>query len=455
MISFLEVIDRAFTGPICSEKDFNLNDVTRMVREVVREYGIKYDPDIPIPSDDSLADDVFRAAVKFYTEVGTYCPDTERVMRFDEDEIKKALRDAHDGATLGEGKDAKRLVARKPESKEPPWCSVGACGAPVSTEEIFTSIVRGYGSIPRADSLTSPGLTTVNGMKIVSGSPIEIYGAIRTVVLAREALRRAGRPGFPIVNGLATAITDAATIAGSHFGMRPSDGWEIGSIAEMKLDFDRLNKVAYLTSMGGNILGENGPILGGYCGGPEGTAVVTAAYALQDIIVHRGICQHPFPIHYKYGCSTGGNLLWTLSVASQAISRNTHFPLLNCCYTAAGPMTEMCFYETAAWVTTSVVSGASVEVEGSAKATHIDHLSPMEPRFGVDVAHAVVGMRREDANELVKSLLSKYEDRIDDPPLGKRFQECFNIETGRPSVEHSRLYSRMREEMEDYGLTFE
>ncbi|NIM45258.1 MAG: monomethylamine:corrinoid methyltransferase [Nitrososphaeria archaeon] len=455
MISFLEVIDRAFTGPLCSEKDFNLNNVTRMVREVVKEYGIRYDPATPLPSDNSLADDVFNAAMKFYSETGTYCPDTQRIIRFDEDEIKEALRDAPNGTILGEEKDAKKLVARKPESKEPPFCSVGACGAPISTEEIFTSIVQGYGSIPRADSLTSPGLTTVNGMKIVSGSPLEVYGAIRTVVLAREALRRVGRPGLPIVNGLATAITDAATIAGSHFGMRSSDGWEIGSIAEMKLDFDRLNKVAYLTSMGGNILGENGPVLGGYCGGPEGTAVVTTAYTLQDILVHRSICQHSFPIHHKYGCTTAGNLLWTLSVASQAVSRNTHFPLLNCCYTAAGPMTEMCFYETAAWVIASVVSGASVEVEGSAKATHIDHLSPLEPRFGVDVAHAIVGMKREAANDLVKRLLSKYEDKIDDPPLGKKFQECFNIVTGRPSGEHSSLYSRMRREMEDYGLMFD
>ena len=131
MISFLEVIERAFTGPLCSEKDFNLNNVTRMVREVVKEYGIRYDPAVPVPSDNSLADDVFKAAVKFYSETGTYCPDTQRIMRFDEDEIKEALRDAPNGVILGEKKDARRLVARKPESKEAPFCSVGACGAPI------------------------------------------------------------------------------------------------------------------------------------------------------------------------------------------------------------------------------------------------------------------------------------------------------------------------------------
>ena len=45
----------------------------------------------------------------------------------------------------------------------------------------------------------------------------------------------------------------------------------------MKINYDSLNQVAYLSSWGANIGQEAGPILGGYAGGAEGAAVVTLA----------------------------------------------------------------------------------------------------------------------------------------------------------------------------------
>jgi len=50
--------------------------------------------------------------------------------------------------------------------------------------------------------------------------------------------------------------------------------------------------------------------------------------------------------------------------------------------------------------------------------------------------------------------LSKYEDKIKAPPLGKKYQECYNVETGKPSEEYLRLYSKIKRELEDLGLEF-
>jgi len=228
----------------------------------------------------------------------------------------------------------------------------------------------------------------------------------------------------------------------------------IGPMAEMKVAFKRLNEVAYVRSRGGGIIVDTAPVLGGYGGGPAGIAVLTAAYHFLAILVMRGSCQLSLPMHFNYACNTGGDLLWTISVSSQAISRNSHFPLLVLPYTAAGPMTEMCLYEIATSVMASVASGASIEFGGVAKATKVDHLTPMEPKFASEVAHATVGMSRTECNEIVNKLLPRYEDKLADPPGGKRFQDCFDPDSIEPRQEYVDLYGKIKEELASYGLRF-
>jgi methylamine--corrinoid protein Co-methyltransferase len=454
MINFDAVVYRSMHGPIMSSDDFDKKTFIPSMQNILREFNIQYDGKDPLPLDDDLADRVFEAGLKFYQTVGTYCVDSERVIRFSEQEIRDALKHAPSSVELGANTDRRRLVARKPEDSTPPWCSVGAGGAGVSNEQLLESIVTAYAKIPLANSITTPSLITLDGKTIVAETPLEVEGAIRTVRLCREALRRAGRPGLPMVNGLATAVSGRATIAGSHFGFRSCDGWEIASIAELKTNFDLLSKMVYIRSVGGNILAEAGPVMGGLAGGPAGTAVLNVAYHLEGILVKQACLHHPFPIHVHYGCNTGLDLLWIQSISTQALTRNSHFPMLNLGYTAAGPMTKMVLYETAAWVIASVVCGGNIEAEGVASATHVDHLTPLEPHWGSEVAVASLQLDRRSANELLKKLLKKYEEKLSDPPIGKRYQDCYNVDTGTPSPEYEELYQEVKGELEAWGLKF-
>jgi len=455
MISFYEILDRAMSGKHCSEIDFEMEVLVPKIQEVVSKYRIKYDPDTPVPSDDDLADRVFQAGFELYRDVGTYCPDTERIIGFSEEELEEALAEAPSAPVFGEGKEAKALVPRKPESDIPPWCFIGAGGAGSSNEELYASIMEAYANyLPLADSITAPTIVSINGRTVRTGSPLEVMAAIRATVLAREALRRGGRPGLPIMNCIASAGSDTAKIAGSQFGLRPSDGWLIGATAELKLEFQRFNEIAFVAALGGHVIAETAPILGGYCGGPEGVAVANVAYHLSCIIAMRGSSQLTFPIHFKYGCTTTRDVTWAVSVSSQAISRNSQFPFFILSYTAAGPMTEMCFYEIGAAITTSVVSGASIEFGGVAKATHVDHFTPMEPRLASEVAHAVVGMTRKEANEIVKALLQKYEGSLDKAPVGKKYRECWDTHRKTPNEEYVTLYKRIKSEFGEMGIRF-
>ncbi len=454
MISFYEVIDRAMSGKHSSEMEFDMEVLVPKVQEVVSKYGIKYDPENPIPWDDDLADRVFQAGFELFRDVGMYCPDTERIFQFTEEELQEALVEAPSAPVYGEGKEAKAMVARKPEGDAPPYCFLGAGGAAVSNEDLYASIMEAYASfMPLANSITAPTIASINGRTVRTGSPLEVMAAIRSVVLGREALRRGGRPGLPIMNCIASAGSDTAKIAGSQFGLRPSDGWVIGATAELKLEYQRFNEIAFVTTLGGHICSETAPILGGYCGGPEGVAVSNVAYHLGAIIAMRGDTHLTFPIHFKYGCTTTKDVTWSVSVSTQAISRNSHFPLITLSYAAAGPMTEMVFYEIATAITTSVVSGTSCfEFGGVAKATHIDQFTPMEPRFASEVAYAVAGMTRKEANKIVRKLLEKYEGSIDSPPVGKKYAECWDIHRKSPNPEYFDLYKQMKRELSELGI---
>jgi methylamine--corrinoid protein Co-methyltransferase len=454
MLSFMDIVDRAFSGRYISETDFDLEVFVPELQRVIEKYKIVFQPDTPIPWDDELADRVFVAGSEFYQRVGTYCTDTERIIQFSEPEIHEALQTAPCETEFGEGPDRNYLAPRKPESEVPPWCFLGAAGAPVSSEEIFLSLVQAYGSIPLIDSLTSPTLVNIEGRRVRARTPLEILACIRSSRLVREGLQRAGRPGLPVMNSIASASSDAAKIAGSQFGLRPSDGWLIGSAAELKINFEKLNEVAYVTSLGGRICGESGPLLGGYCGGPEGVAVANVAYHLHAILVLRGTCHVTFPLHFKTVSNSSRPMLWAISTSSQAISRNSHLPFFTIPNTASGPVEDMCFWETASIVTALVVSGSSLEALGVYKNATLDLQTPQGPLFAAEMAHAVPGMGRKEANTLVNRLLEHYESRLGDPPRGKTYQESYDVGSGKPLAETEALYTKMRRQVSALGVKF-
>jgi len=455
VISFATVVERALSGPICTERDFELEIFVPNLRKVVEKYGIKYDPQHPVPADDDLADRVWAAGLEFLCETGVFCLDTERRILFTGEEIEGALETGPRGTVFGEGRDAKKMPRRSPEDKTPPWCSVGPTSSPVSSESLYVNLVQAHAENPLGDSITIPCLTTVNGQPIVGGSPLGIEGAIRAVLLTREGMRRAGRPGMPIVNGVTTAAQAQEHIAAHRFGIRNTDALEIGTVHEMKIDFDSLNKIAYSLAAGSLIFAENGVILGGLAGGPAGTAVVTAAYNPVDLLLLRGAVQHPFPTHFDLGVTSARDTIWARSLANQAVTRNSSLPVVNVGYSGAGPMTRMLLYEHSAWVIGSVVSGGSVEVGASARGTALDYTSPMDPLFASEVAHAVAGMSRQEANGIVNALLEKYEDQLRDPPTGQKYQECYDAVSGKPRPEFIELYREVRREMADqFGLQF-
>jgi methylamine--corrinoid protein Co-methyltransferase len=451
---FWKIIKDVENGKVCSEEDFDLKQLAPTLREVLNAHEITRDPGVVVPTDDSLADDVYEAALELCLSVGTCVTDARRRLRHEEDDVKDALNSSPAQLTFGEGPDASVLTTRSIEDERPPFCMFGA-GSPVS-EDIYFDVLRSYAKEPFANTFSGGiGLNTVSGMTIRAKSPSEVHAAILNAILTRQAAIDVGRPGIGIHNVIGSAESTGAIIAANRpdFGIRPTDGFLVASLPELKVDYERLNKVAHLLSTS-NIIGAlYGPIMGGYAG-PEGTAVLTVANAIQDTLMFQAHYHMPFPLHITDLCNTTPELLWVISVVGQAVSRNTHLLMAIAGELASGPCTDMVLYEASSYAIAGTVSGLNLMAVEVAKNKYLDHCSGMEARMAAEAGHATARSRikRADANLLLKEILKRYQDRIKDPSLGKGFRECYDLKTITPSLEYDKIHASVAADMKNLGL---
>jgi methylamine--corrinoid protein Co-methyltransferase len=457
MLGMMDVFDRAVAGPLMSDQDYYLKRYVPALTRVIQKHGIRYNPETPLPSDDGLADAVFEAAVDFFSEVGAYCPDTSRVMEFSKDEILQAAAKAPSESAFGEGPDRGVMRSRRPDEVSEPWYHCGG-GIYTTSEAVFMNQVEGLASIRKANSLSVPSSIRLRGQDARVRSPHEVLATIKTVSMARDACRRAGRPGLPILNGISTATGPISMFAAAHpdFGLRSSDGFLIDSLAECVVDFEALDKVAFFTSIGANIGSTSTPLYGGYNGGAEGNAVVTVVYNLIGILIFRGTYHYNAPLHAKLRVSSTRPLLWVISVANQALHRNAPYPTVNLPYLGGGAGTDCYYYEMAAYHTCAVTSGGNMLSGHPSRAVANDSIVPLDHVLNVEVAEAASKLTRREGGPLVLSCLEQYEKLLKDPPKGLTYQECYDVTTGKlANAEYAGRVDKIREEFRRLGLPVE
>jgi len=456
MIGFWDVYERSEKGSFVKEADFDRR-VGTVAAGLVEKHGIRFDPEQVVPANDDLADRVYQAALELFLELGIYCRDTSRLVRFAREELDWALRHAPVSVTYGQGPDTRVMRHRRVEDPTPPFCLNTPVGCTVG-EERFVAMVQSYAQEPLSDTFSSAFSQTVGGRPIKSGTPQEVEAAIWNVVKLREAARAAGRPLIGIHNLVSNAEKTDATLAAvqEEFGVLPNDGLAVAAIAEMKVDYERLKKVVFLDHRGMNRYGLYGPIMGGYSGGPEATAIVHVAHHFIGLMCFGAQWHDGFPLHLIEGCNTTRNLLWLISVTGQALARNTGLLIGVSPFTAAGPCTEMVVLELAAAAVAATVSGLHLNLAAVARNKLPERSSGMEARIGAEAGHAAArqGLSRKQANETVLRILGEYEEGIHQAPEGKRFDECYDLASVRPTREYLDLYERCKEKLGGFGLDY-
>ena len=455
MPTLWEMLDRAETGQYMAEVNFNLK-LSQEIKRLVKEYDIKFDHDRPVPADGSLPDDVFQAALDLLRVMGVYCENTNRTIKFTEEEIREATKKSDRSVAFGEHNETHAISSRRVEDPNPPSVMGGGAGTMISEGEIYVKNMTSYAKEPLNQMIMANTPATIEGRPIRARSPLEVHATKCEVGWIREAARMAGRPNMAIV-GTASGLSAQAQIgaASSDGGLRKTDGHLISMATDLKTNYETLSKVCHTIEYGGNIVSLYTSMYGGYAGGAEGLAVVCTAAPVAETILHRATTHLIKAMHLNYVNTSCPEALWATSVVAQAHSRNTGMLLSNDAFTSAGPGTEMVLYEIATNTIASTVSGmAFLEGVGTATTANVDHATGLEVRCMAKVGEAAAkaSIKLDDANDLVKKILPKYENKFENPPLGKTFQECYDLRAIEPKPEWIGIYEKAVKDLVNLGI---
>jgi len=449
-----EILRRAETGPLIEEKGFEAQLIRSTVKRLVDEYGIRYDGDVVVPCDDDMADRLFEAGMEFAVEVGMFCKDTSRRIIWSREEYDESIQFCPGEAVIGEGYDAVTLKARVPEDNTPIVVSGGAVGVSVP-DELFIPMMLSYAQEPVIDLLEPASILSVYGMPIKAGSPWEILGGWKEADLSKQVVRMAGRPGMGIAC-VTISSTAAGQISPSCGAFSPSDWHHCSVISEFKTNYELLSKVAHTTRIGGNIEAYLNVIYGGFFGGAEGMAIGLTAGPIILNQNYMGTTLSVSSAHPNLHCGTTAAQIWAQSTAFQALSRNTNLILASMNKPASGPGTKSILYENSALTIANVASGISV-VESSMSASGINHkhASGLDSKICGEVARAALGLERGSANEIVKKLTGLYEPVLEEKPVGKPFDEVYDVNKISPTAEWQGLFDEVKNELIGLGLALD
>lgn len=452
---FVKLLDKAHRGEICTVKEWDSQRVPNAVKGKLKKYELAKTVNLqdPINCDDELVDRFYKAGYEMAYELGIFCQDSERIIKVTEEDLHYGFSRAPKKLILGKDKDQVVMLPRRPEDGVRPLFT-----APlgiVVTEDIWVPLNTGIAMQHEVDILQGGSLNTVFGSPLKGGTPYETVGGRLQYEYHQEALWRAGRPGMP-----ATAPITSPTAFGQLGGFGIPRGFPVDQNvcmilgpAEMKTTYDAFHKVAHALNMGATIMSGASPMIGGYAGPPEGTAIAGVAWGLVQYYVHFADYGGCAMMDIRFNCNTNRDSIWALSTAIQALTRNTDLLIQSVSNQLGGPMTEMLLWESAAIMMTLSVSGASVVIgPRTSGGKWTNHLSPLECRFCGEVLHACSGMTRQKANEIVKQIIPKYENKLREPDNGVTFQEAYDVSTLTPKPEWQAMYDKVKGELIAMGM---
>jgi len=452
--SYLDVLDRAKTGPQVKKSDWDLDHVVIPTKQMVKKYDIRWDKQIVVPNDPDLADRVFQAALELAEETGVYCINTERVIKFTREELQQGLQSAPKSLVMGEGKDSRTLVARGIRDSRPPIVWAGNPGVP-TPEELFLPMVQSWMQEPIVDLVTCGSVTTVDGRPVETGTPSEVFAVRRELRMLREGLRRVGRPGMGLL-AAQSAVSSLGDLAAGHPDyLRPTDSHLVAMFNELIIDLDNMNRAANSVEAGMRNASLATVMVGGLAGDGPGAAVVQAASFMLANLVCRAHYHLLHPIHIRHVATSTRGVMWMQGVVEQAFARNAPCIIVSDIYPKSGAGTKELLYEVAANAIAISLSGGHLEGVGAADGA-VPNTSGLEARWMGEVGHAVTkqGMTLEEGETLIQTLLSRYEHVFSQEGgnPGERFDRVYDVKTLRPTAEWEEKYQLAKAELNQLGL---
>ncbi len=442
-------------GPKTSIKEWDISLFKKM-QELEKEYDIHIpgDPENWINVDNKLADAAWEAAVRFVVDQGCLCIDSERVVKFTEEEVKDAIRSMQGQVIMGEGKDARVWRQHKVEGREPMNIAPGH-HAPF-TEDLADIVVQNFAMIPRLDFLEGFNLPKIDGYELY-GEPLEAYASKRQVAWLREGIRKAGRPGAAIVYyPISTEASSFLSTIDPVAGLRPTDGVLLSVLPDVKVQHDLLTAAIVLQSHGYFGISGSFGIVGGFAGGPGGAIIESLAKTLIAWIVYRDNLYYNGVEHFNHISGMKRAMFpinFARSVVYQATLRNSnaipmHWPI---------PVSELCteshLEELVLRSVEATVNGANLYTPRVSRSRMNGGQSPADVELMIDASDATIrtGVKRSDVYPMFKKIIEKLSTSTT-PEKGKLITECYDLQRHKPSGEYTALINKVRGEFAEAGL---
>lgn len=452
-IGIIDVLDRVFAGPVCEPAEWDKRVVPGKIKEKLTEHGLKGTCDLenPISTDSGLADEFWEAAFELAIDLGILCLDTRRIIKVSEDELKDVLRNLPTDIALGDGRDRVHIKIRGPNDKL--TFSGGPFGICLS-EDLYVPICQSAAQYKEVDMLIPGALETLHGRPVRAGTALEAMATFEELVLAKQACRRAGRPDMPT-----TSVESNATGIGTISALVPWSGftkWDLAIVsapAELKTTNYLLTEAAHLQRTGAPIWMYHHSFIGGVAGPPEGTVLTRIAANILFALVYGAEYFQSSIYDLKYIGTCGREAIWATNVSGRAMARNSNLLFCDTNNPVAGPVTEMMLREIAVSAINNQVDGASWCCGiRSAGGKFKDYTTGLESKFCGELLKAIVGLKPADANDIVKKIIPTYEEYLKRPPIGKPFQECYNVKTLKPTKEWEDVYNKVKKELIDLSV---
>ncbi len=456
MVLINEIATRSINGELIEEKKFDLQRLSKNLNNLKKEYGIHYDPEILVSKEKTFAKNLYDAAVDLLVRQGVYCTDTNRIIKVTHEEIAQSMFVAPSKLTVGRGIDSVDITHRSIGSTKKPTLVGGPCGGPM-TEDMFLNILFSHAKEPGADILHTGCMTSAIGEEIKMNSPSEMVAARLEGLWSTQAAQKANRPGMARLGAMAGVSATSMAFNDFEGGLTPYDLHMYCLANELKVDWSLLNKMMYHLNKGNPICPGQLPVFMGLGGDAAGTAIVNLATAIEGIVIGQGKVAGICPIDMRFSTTTTRELLWIINATLLSLSECTHALGGNYILTAAGGCSDMLCFEAAAEIVGAVASGAAITYAiGPKCGAAINHSSGMDSRISDQLLRASLKINPDDANALVKTILSKYEklQLEGKAPIGKPFQESYTLPQINPTNEHLAIWAEAKKELENLGLQF-
>jgi len=438
-----EAIQRTTTGPLMAEDKFETELFPTVLADLQTKYQLEWDGEEPIMTDPDVADAVYQAGKELLLEVGLYCKNTRRIVKFTADEVEEAISTARREITLGSGRQEFRLSPRAPGDARHPvtWFPAGALTTDIELYKNYAKVVM---QEPTCDGVIPIPLYAVGDLKNIADSPAQTLVCLTEARIINEAAMWAGKPGlfFGIPMSATTPLTLMNTFASGLYNERNCT-LPVQILQDMRIDYDRLNLAFYAEQHGIEPWMSCSPALYAYLTGPEQAAMEIIAHTLGMLCYSGGSLVQAMSVSV-HGTYIGRDISWCNSAAALAAERNLGLPWVTfgSMGNPAGALSDEAWYQTAIACISACISG----MEGLWLA---GGSTSLEARWAGEMARAAATLTPKEGVEIIRQLLDA--EREPDPPP-RSFGKLYDMKTLRPCQELVDQYRKFTKIFRELGL---